>query len=163
MADDPWACEECGRSPPAVSFPVVADDADTICRECREDVDDEVVAEYPHNCRIVREQRDDAPDRYHYEGPMGRVKSFENPDKARLYADVQEVTGGFREEKTGERGVPPAVARAREDVLMAYLVSNETMGTEWVARFYDVEEDLVRDYVRMVRERAEEMREEEQG
>jgi hypothetical protein len=35
---------------------------------------------------------------------MGLIKSFENPDKARLYADVQTVTGGFREEKTGERG-----------------------------------------------------------
>ena len=33
---------------------------------------------------------------------MGLIKSFENPDKARLYADVQTVTGGFREEKTGE-------------------------------------------------------------
>jgi hypothetical protein len=121
----------------------------------------EVIEEYPHDCRIVREEREGGPDLYHYEGPLGHVKAFENPDKARLYADVQTVTGGFREEKTGERGVPPAVARAREDVLMAYLVSNETMGVEWVARFYDVEEDVVRDYVRMVRDRAEEQRESE--
>lgn len=121
----------------------------------------DVVEEYPHDCRIVREEREGTADLYHYEGPLGHVKAFENPDKARLYADVQTVTGGFREEKTGERGVPPAVARAREDVLMAYLVSNETMGVEWVARFYDIEEDVVRDYVRMVRERAEEQRESE--
>jgi len=121
--------------------------------------DSEIVEEYLHDCRIVREEREGTTDLYHYEGPLGHVKAFENPDKARLYADVQTVTGGFREEKTGERGVPPAVARAREDVLMAYLVSNETMGVEWVARFYDVEEDVVRDYVRMVRDRAEEQRE----
>jgi hypothetical protein len=123
----------------------------------------DIVKEYSHGCRIVREQRDDGPDRYHYENPMGRVKSFENPDKARLYADVQDVTGGFREEKTGERGVPPAVARAREDVLMAYLVSNETMGIEWVARFYDTEEDIIRDYVEIVQNRAAEQRAEEDG
>ena len=121
----------------------------------------EIVEEYPHDCRIVREEREGGTDLYHYEGPLGHVKAVENPDKARLYADVQTVTGGFREEKTGERGVPPAVARAREDVLMAYLVSNETMGVEWVARFYDIEEDVVRDYVRMVRDRAEEQRERE--
>jgi hypothetical protein len=118
----------------------------------------DVVEEYSHGCRIVREPRGEGRDLYHYEGPLGQVKAFENPDKARLYADVHEVTGGFREEKTGERGVPPAVARAREDVLMAYLVSNETMGVEWVARAFDVEEDVVRDYVRLVRERAEEQR-----
>jgi hypothetical protein len=123
--------------------------------------DTEVVEEYPHECRIVREERERTADLYHYEGPLGRVKTFENPDKACLYADVQTVTGGFREEKTGERGVPPAVARAREDVLMAYLVSNETMSVEWVAGFYDVEDDVVRDYVRMVRNRAEEQRKSE--
>ena len=44
---------------------------------------------------------------------------------------------------------------------MAYLVSNETMGVEWVARFYDIEEDVVRDYVQMVRDRAKEQRESE--
>lgn len=118
----------------------------------------DVVEEYAHNCQIVREERDGAPDLYHYEGPLGRIKSFENPDKARLYADIQTVTGGFREAKTGERGVPPAVARARQDVLIAYLVSNETMGVEWVARFYDLEEDVIRDYVRLVRDRAEAQR-----
>lgn len=119
----------------------------------------DVVEEYSHGCRLEREHREDAPDLFHYHNALGHVKAFENPDKARLYADVQDVTGGFREEKTGERGVPPAVARAREDVLMAYLVSNETMGVEWVARFYDIEEDVVRDYVQMVRDRAEEQRE----
>ena len=121
----------------------------------------ETVEEYAHDCRIVREKREDGEDMYHYEGPLGPVKAFRNPDKARLYADVQTVMGGFREEKTGERGVPPSVARAREDVLIAYLVSNETMGVEWVARFYDIEEDVVRDYVQMVRDRAEKQRESE--
>ena len=119
----------------------------------------DIVEEYPHSCRIVREHIDGEEDRFHYEGPLGRVKSFYSLDKARLYADVHTVTGGFREEKTGERGVPPAVARAREDVVMAYLVSNPTMGIEWVARAYDLPEDQVRSYVELVRNRAAEMRE----
>jgi hypothetical protein len=122
------------------------------------DEEPEVIEEYAHNCRIVREG-DEGP-QYHYEAPLGRVKSFHSPDRARLYADIQTVTGGFREEKTGERGVPPAVARAREDVLIAYLVSNPTMGVEWVARAYDVEEQVVRDYTQIVEKRAEDLREE---
>lgn len=118
----------------------------------------DVVEEYAHSCRIVREEREDAEDLYHYEGPLGHVKSFENPGKARLYADVQTVVGGFREEKTGERGVPPAVARSREDVLMAYLAAQPTMSIEWVARHFDLPEDRVRSYIDLMRERAAEQR-----
>jgi hypothetical protein len=89
---------------------------------------------------------------------MGRVKRFRSLERAKLYADVQTVMGGFREEKSGERGVPPSVARAREDVLIAYLVANPTMGVTWVARSFDLDEDTVRDYTDMVRKRAEEVR-----
>jgi len=60
--------------------------------------------------------------------------SSKNPDKPRLYADVYEVVGWFREEKTGERGVPPAVTRSRQDVLMAYLAAQPAMSVTYVAR-----------------------------
>jgi hypothetical protein len=124
------------------------------------DADAELVEDYPHG-KIVREPNSTGADRYHFEVPLeGRMKSFENPGKARLYADVYAAMGGFREEKTGERGVPPSVARAREDVLMAYLVAQPTMGTTWVARHYDLPEEQIREYVRGVRERAEQQREE---
>jgi len=118
----------------------------------------EVIEEYAHDCRIVRD--DEAGyERYHYEGPFGRVKSFDSVDKARLYGDVQTVVGGFREEKTGERGVPPAVARSREDVLMAYLAAQPSMSLTWVARHFDLPEDRVREYVSSLRDRAETQRE----
>ena len=124
------------------------------------DVDGEVVEDYGHG-KIVRDVDGAGADRYHFVVPLeGRMKSFENPDKARLYADVYDAMGGFREEKTGERGVPPSVARAREDLLMAYLVAQPTMSTEWVARHYDLPEGQIRQYVRGVRERAEQQREE---
>ena len=45
-----------------------------------------VIEEYGHSCRIVEEEPEDNYKQYHYEGPMGRIKTFENPDKARLYA-----------------------------------------------------------------------------
>jgi len=107
-----------------------------------------VIEEYAHSCRIVKEEREGDYNKYHYEVPMSRVKTFENPDKARLYADVQTVTGGFREEKTGERGAPPAVARSREDVLMAYYVAQPTMSMQWVAAQFDLPEERVREYIR---------------
>jgi len=117
-----------------------------------------IIEEYDHSCRIVEEERENDYNQYHYEGPMGRIKTFENPDKARLYADVQTVTGGFREEKTGERGAPPAVAQSREDVLMAYYAAQPTMSMQWVAAQFDLPEDRVREYVRSLRNRAEQQR-----
>lgn len=120
----------------------------------------EIIEEYAHDCKIVREVKDGHA-RYHYEGPMGRIKSFESRAKAQLYADVHTVMGGFREEKTGERGVPPAVARARDDVLMAYLASQPTMSLDWVARHFDLPEQEVREYIQLVQRRAEQKRDEE--
>lgn len=118
-----------------------------------------VVKEYGHGCQLVREVRDGEPDLYHFENPLDRMQTFESPDKARLYADVHTVVGGFREEKSGERGVPPAVAASREDAMMAYLAAQPTMSVEWVARFYEIDEEQVREYVEVLRDRAEAQRE----
>jgi len=68
------------------------------------------------------------------------------------------VTGGFREEKTGERGAPPAVAQSREDVLMAYYAAQPTMSMQWVTAQFDLPEDCVREYIRSLRTRAEQQR-----
>lgn len=116
------------------------------------------VAEYEHSTAIVR----DRDGRYHYVNPMGeRVQSFDSEGRARLYADIQSVVGGFREEKTGERGVPPAVARAfDENLLMAYHVATPTMGVSWTARAFGIDETEVRTAVELVREKAERKRDE---
>lgn len=50
----------------------------------------DVIEEYAHDCRIVRET-ENSYEEYHYEGPLGRVQSFESLSKARLYADVHTV------------------------------------------------------------------------
>jgi len=125
-----------------------------------DDVD--TVEDYGGDVRIVREVSN-GYEKFHFEDPMGRLQSFENPDKARLYADVYEVMGGFREEKTGERGVPPAVARGREDILMAYLAAQPSMSLMWVARHFDLPEDRVREYVSSLRNRAESKRADDVG
>lgn len=123
---------------------------------------DEIVEEYPHDCRIVREERERGADLYHFMGPLGQIKSFENVDKARLFADVYEVVGGFREGKTGERGAPPAVAQSPENVQIAYYVAQPTMSVEWAAAQFDVPEGRVRGVVNMIQDKAAESREESQ-
>jgi len=43
-----------------------------------------VIQEYAHRCRIIEEERKNDYNQYHYEGPMSRVKTFENPDNPTL-------------------------------------------------------------------------------
>lgn len=117
----------------------------------------EVVVEYD-NITITRERRRDMPDLFHVEDALEHLQAFESEAKAELYADVYTVVGGFREQKTGERGVPPAVAAAREDLMMAYLTAQPTMSLQWTARFFDEDEAVVRRYVSAVQDRAKRKR-----
>jgi hypothetical protein len=115
-----------------------------------------VIEEYPDGSRIVHEERM-YPDLYHFEreGEI-RLKSFKNPDKARLYADLYEVVDGFKEDNTGTRGVPPTIARDREEIRMAYFTA--TMSSTYAAGAFEVEESEVLTAVYRVRERAKTLR-----
>jgi hypothetical protein len=115
------------------------------------DTQETVVEEYEQGYRVVREDRN-YPDLYHFEGPKGRVKSFENPHEARLYADMYVITGGFNEKQTGNRGVPPAIVSASEEIRMTYLAVQ--MSIPYAARAFAVQESVVRDAVDRTHARA---------
>ena len=116
---------------------------------------DDIIEEYPNGCRIVHEERN-YPDLYHFERPERRLESFENLEKARLYADAYEVTDGFDEENTGTRGVPPTVARDRGDIRIAYFVAS--MSVTYAAHVFEIDKESVLHHVRCVLERADEQR-----
>ena len=61
----------------------------------------------------------------------------------------------FREEKTGRRGVPPAVAKAGREALVAYLTTQKGMSIQWAAQYFDIEESTVHEYRSRIRARAE--------
>jgi len=123
------------------------------------DDDESIHREYPNDVRIVEYVDDDLLERrYRFEAPMHDPKVFERPKLAELYADVY-FDIGFRDEKTGKRGVPPAVARQGQDTLAAYLVTQRGFSIEWVSRSWDISEDTVRTYLSRVRRRARDERE----
>ena len=101
---------------------------------------------------IYIERMEGDQSRYHVEGPVDRLQCFWDLEKARLYCDVYEYVGGFREEKTGERGAPPAVAMAREDVLMAYYAAQPTMSIDRVAGIFDEDPAVIRRYINNLRQ-----------
>ncbi len=114
-----------------------------------------VIEEYDQGCQILHEERN-YPDQYHFDGPKGRMRTFENPHEARLYADLYTITGGFNEEQTGKRGVPPAIAGASEEIRMTYLAVE--MSVTYAARAFDVDESVIKDAVNCVHARADQQR-----
>lgn len=133
----------------------------------------ETVEEYPYSVRIERyhpmqtKQTDDGFSiegdevRYRVVTPNAqKIPEFDAEDTARLWVDVYFDVGGFREEKTGDRGVPPEVAAAGKDTLVAYLVTQRGMSTTWATRFFDISRETVHSYCSRVRSRARAAREE---
>lgn len=122
----------------------------------------EVVEEYGHGQQITKVSNPDSPARYYFENPLNKMKEFESLNRGRLYDDVYTVVGGFREEHSGKRGCPPAIAQAREDIQMVYYVAQSGVGAgtsiTWVSRVYDHSEADIREYIGMLREQAEEIR-----
>lgn len=114
-----------------------------------------VYREYPYDIQIVHEHTP-AGDTYQFEAPNNEPVEFETPDLAELYALVYFDVGRFREEQTGDRGVPPTVAAAGNDAVYAYLATQQGMSVEWLTRFFDVERETVHTYFSRVRQRGRE-------
>ncbi|ESS11814.1 MAG: hypothetical protein A07HR60_01151 [uncultured archaeon A07HR60] len=97
---------------------------------------------------------------FEYYGPADVAIGLQFDDfaKACLYADLQDYVGGFCEEGTGKRGVPPRLAKTGSDtVLMVYYATQHAQGIEWTARFFDAPEKVVRraiEHVQLSDERA---------
>jgi hypothetical protein len=96
--------------------------------------------------------------RYRFEAPEHVDVEFEAADTAELYADVYFDVNGFREEGTGDIGVPPEIVQAGKDTLAAYLLTQPHTTRSWVASFYGTRHETLDRYVSWVRDRAEELR-----
>lgn len=119
----------------------------------------EIVEEYIKDVRIVECASPDGGDRrYRFEAPLHTEVTFEDLDLARLYADVYFVVNGFKEEGTGEHGVPPEIIQGGTDTLSAYLLTRPGIDVNWVSSFFGIEREKAERYVSWVRQRAREIR-----
>lgn len=121
----------------------------------------ELLEEYPSEVTIEKATTDSGEVTYRVNTPKSgtgahRTPIFDEEKMARLWADVWFDVGGFYEEGTGNRGVPPAVATANTDTTIAYLVTQH--GVAELAEHYDIERTTIYSYLSRVRKRARETR-----
>lgn len=119
----------------------------------------EPVVEYVGDVRVVDVTADGAPERYRFEAPHHCGIEFEDCEAATLYADVYFEVNGFREEGSGELGIPPEIVQSGKDTMAAYLLALPATTDEWVASFYGTTPGELDKYVSWVRNRAEKIRE----
>jgi len=132
------------------------------CEHAAAESGESAYREYVRDVRIVEytpDEGDSDETRYRFEAPLHTEVTFEDPELATLYADVYFDVNGFREEGTGDVGVPPEVVQAGKDTLAVYLLTQPHTTKDWVASFYGTTHPKIDRYVRWVTERAEEIRE----
>ena len=115
------------------------------------------VETYIKDVRVVETAGDGAD--YRFEAPLHEPVTFDDLDTARIYADVYFDVNGFREEGTGEHGVPPEIFQGGKDTLAAYLLTRPGVDVNWVASFLGVDRVEVDRYVAWVEDRAATIRE----
>jgi len=113
--------------------------------------------EYVMDVRILEVADGDEPT-YRFEAPQHQGITFEDPEKAELYADIYFDVNGFEEAGTGERGVPPVIIQAGRDTLAAYFLTHDTIDEQWVGSFMGVQPGKVLRYASRVRDRATNIR-----
>lgn len=132
-------------------------------------VDDiaESVAEFPRGVKIekylnvgtVLPTTDETEYVYRVTVPnASELPTFEELDSAELWVDVYFAVGGFVEDDTGGRGVPPEVAAAGKEVLTAYLMTRPEADVESVADFFDVSKNTIYSYLSRARSRGKDAR-----
>lgn len=106
----------------------------------------------------IRQLATDEDPRYRFEAPNHEGRTFDDPDTARLYADVYFDVNGFEEAGTGERGIPPEIVQAGRDTLAAYLLTQPGVDVHWVGSFFGKKPAVIERYAGSVRSRAAEIR-----
>lgn len=124
---------------------------------------EEIDTQYEGDIRVIKQIREGDRPLYRFEAPLYKPKdsdntpTWENPEKARLYAAVFAAVGTFREEKTGRRGIPPEVERDGREAVIAYLSTQPGMSTDWITKFYDLDRQRIYEYRSRIKNRAEEI------
>ena len=96
---------------------------------------------------------------YRFEAPHHEGIEFDDPETAKLYADVYFDVNGFDERNVGEEGVPPAIIQAGRDTLAAYFRTQSYGDITWIASYYGIKPEKAERYVDRVRKRAAKIRE----
>lgn len=114
-----------------------------------------VYREYILDVRILKVPGEEP---YRFEAPRHCGIEFEDPEDAKLYADIYFVVNGFEEAGTGDRGVPPIIIQAGRDTLAAYLLTQPYADEQWVGSFMGVQPGKIERYASRVHKRAENIR-----
>lgn len=125
------------------------------------DEHESILEEYPAEIYLV-ERNDPAEDgsTYRFHAPAREAVTFDDEERARLFADLYTVLDGFRiRDDVGERGIPVNVATAETAAIAAYMYSAWGSSPTEIAQTIEGTRETVLEYLEAIRKEAESTRE----
>lgn len=117
-----------------------------------------ILRRYPAEVYLIEDRSSDGDDvsvRFH--APAREQVTFENEDRALLFADLYTALDGFRISGTGDRGVPLNVATSGNSAIAAYMYAAWGSSPTQIAQSIDTDRQTVLGYFEAIRNRAEDV------
>lgn len=122
------------------------------------DLDDHesILESYPAECYLVVNEDPDVGPNFRFHAPARKPITFEDEDRARLFAELYIVTDGFRiKEGVGERGIPVNIATSKSPAIAAYMYAAWGSTPSEIARRINADRETVLSYIGEIRTKAD--------
>ena len=122
---------------------------------------DSILQRYPAEVYVIeRAGSDEGESTYQFYAPAREPVTFDDEERARLFAELYTVVDGFRIDGTGERGIPVNVATFGSAAIATYMFSAWGSTPTQITQTIDADRQTVLAYFDRISERAEELLEE---
>ena len=119
-----------------------------------------ILREYPAEVYVIERHGDGGEPTYEFHAPAREPMTFEDEERALLFADLYTVVDGFRIEGTGDRGIPVNVATADSAAVAAYMYAAWGSTPTQITQTTDADRQTVLKYIDQISTRAADQLEE---
>lgn len=115
-----------------------------------------ILREYPAEVFLVERVHPEEGRTFRFHAPVRDPVTFEDEDRARLFADLYTAVDGFRIEGVGEGGIPVNVATSGTAAVAAYMYAAWGRTPTQIAQTIDSNRQNVLEYFERIKRQAEE-------
>lgn len=123
-----------------------------------------ILESYPAESYLVVRDDPEEGRTFQFHAPAREPITFDEEERARLFADLYIVVDGFRvKEGVGEKGIPVNVATGGGKAIAAYMYAAWGSTPSQIAQIIDANRQTVLDFIEQVRADAERIIEDMEG
>lgn len=122
------------------------------------DEHESILQSYPAESYLIVREDPDEGSSFRFYAPAREPITFEDEERARLFADLYIVVDGFRVKKgVGEKGIPVNVATGGAPAIAAYMFAAWESTPTQIAQTIDANRQTVLGFIEQIHNKAEEI------